>query len=66
MSEEQLLKTKKINQKLYTFIKNYSGTTYEKTFALLGNEDGKVDETLLNQLKILGLRTSLNLILQLI
>jgi hypothetical protein len=32
----------------------------------LGNEDGKVDETLLNQLKILGLRTSLNLILQLI
>jgi hypothetical protein len=50
MSEEQL-QTKKINQKLYTFIKNYSGTTYEKTFALFGNEDGKVDETLLNQLK---------------
>jgi len=52
MTEAQLLENKKINQKLYTFIKNYSGSTYEKDLrSLLANENGKVDETLLNQLK---------------
>jgi dipeptidyl aminopeptidase/acylaminoacyl peptidase len=52
ISEEQLLENKKINKKIYAFIKNYSGITYEKDLrSFLGNEDGKVDETLLNQLK---------------
>lgn len=52
MSEQQLLENKKTNQKIYAFIKNYSGTTYEKDLhSLLANEDGKADETLLNQLK---------------
>jgi pimeloyl-ACP methyl ester carboxylesterase len=52
MNEESLQKDVQSNQKLYGFVKNYTGNDYEKDLRLfLTNEGEKINEDAINQLK---------------
>lgn len=52
MTEENLQKDLKSNQKIYSFIKNYSGNDYEKDLDLfLNNGEEKISKQMIGQLK---------------
>jgi pimeloyl-ACP methyl ester carboxylesterase len=51
MTEEMLTQSKKINENIYAFIKNYQGSTYEKDLRFfLVKEGQKIDESAISQM----------------
>jgi pimeloyl-ACP methyl ester carboxylesterase len=51
MTNEMLLQSKKINENIYAFIKNYKGINYEKDLRSFLDKDGqKIDESAIKQM----------------